>query len=277
MRTDKVQNQLVYSTVRILAGNDKPESIGTGFFVTEMPIVENVPLMITNNHVIKDFDRAEFMFCAKNSDGAPIDDKHVTINVTGLQNRVIHHPDSNVDLCGIVLEDVIQLASKEGKAPYYICIGTNFFITDEILDSLSAIENVIMIGYPEGLIDEANNKPVTRKGITATSINLDYGGRKEYMIDMAVFHGSSGSPVFVETTGLSQRKIENGIQIGVNTTYCFAGVVHAVPRRTVEGELKVVEAPTSKKVVSETELMTNLGFVIKAERVRELLKIAGKK
>ena len=62
--------------------------------------------------------------------------------------------------------------------------------------------------------------------------------------------------------------------LGVNIDYCFAGVVYAVPKKTVEGELKVVEAPTSKKIVSEAELMTNLGFVIKAERVNELINVA---
>lgn len=274
MKTNTVQDQLVYSTIRIIATDGKEVSIGTGFFVTDIPASENIPYLATNKHVVGVYDNAQFMFCKKDTEGKPIDDEHVTITVHNLQQRIIPHPDENVDLCFIALGDAISTAASQGKAPYFLSLGTDFFITEAALETMTAIENVIMIGYPEGLIDEKNNKPVVRKGITATSLNLDYAGKKEFMIDMAVFHGSSGSPVIVETTGLSQWDHENGIQIGVTTHYCFAGVVYGVPKLTVEGKLKVVEAPTSKKVISEAELMTNLGFVIKAERIRELLKIA---
>ena len=56
------------------------------------------------------------------------------------------------------------------------------------------------------LIDEVNNKPVVRKGITATDIRLDYNGRKEFLIDAACFHGSSGSPVFLRKMGPIKRR-----------------------------------------------------------------------
>ena len=275
MKTNTPQNQLVYSTIRIIATDEKKVSVGTGFFVKEMPASESTSsYLVTNKHVVDKYDIAQFMFCRMDAEGNPIDDEHVTISVNDLQQRIIPHPDEKVDLCLIVLQDVISFAMNQGKSPYFINIGTDYFINETILNDMTAIENVIMIGYPEGLIDEVNNKPVVRKGITATSLNLDYAGRKEFMIDIAVFHGSSGSPVIVETTGLSQKEYDKGIVMGVTTNYYFAGVLYGVPKFTVEGELKVVEVPTSKKVVSEVEIMTNLGFVIKAERVRELLKIA---
>lgn len=36
-----------------------------------------------------------------------------------------------------------------------------------------------------------------RRGITATNINFDYNGKKEFVIDAACFPGSSGFPVFI--------------------------------------------------------------------------------
>ena len=53
------------------------------------------------------------------------------------------------------------------------------------MSELSAIEEIIMIGYPVGIWDSANNMPIVRKGITATRPDIDYEGRKEFMIDAA--------------------------------------------------------------------------------------------
>ena len=74
-----------------------------------------------------------------------------------------------------------------------------------------------MIGYPIGLIDEYNNKPIVRKGITATTYNIDYNGKKEFLIDIACFPGSSGSPIFIRRDGLGIAKDSQGKQIiGLN-------------------------------------------------------------
>ena len=276
MIIETIQDQIIYSTLRIVATDGCETSIGTGFFVVDNQKFKEHPVLVTNKHVVGRYNRADFTFCGKSAEGKPIDSYHITISVLDLQERIIMHPDDEVDLCGILLEDVINNAINTGKEPFYICVGTDFFITGDILKGLTAIENVIMVGYPEGLIDIFNNKPVVRKGITATSYKLDYAGRKVFMIDMAVFHGSSGSPVFLETRGLSkQRKVRDknsfSVPLSLSTDYCFVGVVYGVPRKSVKGELKIVEAPTNKKLVSETELMTNLGFVIKAEKVKELI------
>ena len=39
--------------------------------------------------------------------------------------------------------------------------------------------------------------PILRRGTTATPIALNFEGRPEFLIDAAVYPGSSGSPVFV--------------------------------------------------------------------------------
>ncbi len=44
-----------------------------------------------------------------------------------------------------------------------------------------------MIGYPNGIWDEANNMPIIRRGITATHPNFNYNGKPEFMIDAACF------------------------------------------------------------------------------------------
>ena len=46
------------------------------------------------------------------------------------------------------------------------------------LESLDAIEEIVMIGYPNGLWDSVNNMPIARRGITATPVYLNYEGKK---------------------------------------------------------------------------------------------------
>lgn len=276
MNDDKIQNQLIYSTVRIKSYNNQGFAIGTGFFVMkeyDNDIVRVV--LVTNKHVVEKYDRAEIIVCEADDKGNPVDNKHVVINIPDLQAMCRFHPDADVDLCFLMIGDVNNYLKAIKSRAYFKCIGLDFFISDEEIKVLTAIENVVMIGYPLGLMDDANNKPVVRKGITATSIALDYNGKKEFMIDMACFPGSSGSPVFLEKAGLLQTPREDGkgSRVGVNYWYKLLGVVYAVPQMTVKGDIKAEEVPTTAKIYSESKGFINLAYVIKAERIKELFEV----
>ena len=106
----------------------------------------------------------------------------------------------------MVINDLIEQARANGIDAYFKAITTDFSISNFNIQELTPVEDIVMIGYPIGLIDEVNNKPVVRKGITATDIRLDYNGRKEFLIDAACFHGSSGSPVFLRKMGPIKRR-----------------------------------------------------------------------
>ena len=64
------------------------------------------------------------------------------------------------------------------------------------LEALDFAEEVLVIGYPNALWDEANNLPLFSKGIASTHPAKDFNGKPEFIIDAAAFPGSSGSPVF---------------------------------------------------------------------------------
>ena len=270
MKTDSIQNQLIYTTVRIVAKDGDLSSMGTGFFVQHDTEKGPEIFLATNEHVVGNYETAEFIFCAKNGNQEPDDTRHVVVTLSKLQTFCIKHP--NMDICLINMKVILEAAQAQGKQVFFMTIGKDFFITDKIVSDVSAIEDVIMIGYPEGLMDSRNNKPVVRKGITATSLSLDFEGRREFVIDAACFHGSSGSPVFLDRTGLYNKQSENGFEIGVKHTYCFIGMLRAVPARTVKGDIKIVDVPTGKKLISESELMTNLGYVIKSSCIEEMIE-----
>ena len=123
--------------------------------------------------------------------------------------------------------------------------------------SISAIEDVYMIGYPNGLWDNVNNKPIIRKGITATNFNFDYQGEKEFLIDMACFPGSSGSPIVLINTEaeIMTRKL------------MLLGVLYAGPQHIIEGTLELTH---NRKIKTTSNIPNNLGYVIKSERIIEL-------
>lgn len=112
-----------------------------------------------------------------------------------------------------------------------------------------------------------------RKGITATSLTFDYNGKKEFVIDMACFPGSSGLPVFLERDGFTREDSKNGIVFKTIHLYSFLGLLYAGPQTTANGEIKTVDIPTSTKDISETKLMMNLEYVIKSQRIMELINL----
>jgi hypothetical protein len=135
-------------------------------------------------------------------------------------------------------------------------------------ERLDAIENVVFVGYPNGMYDTKNLTPIMRTGITATHPALDYCGDKAFLIDASVFPGSSGSPVFIVNNGAYVNK---GSGIAMVTRALFLGVLSDVFVRQDEGEIKIENIPTRRRMVPVTEQMIDLGYVIKAERIEEAI------
>ena len=91
-----LSEKLTYSTVRLVCSNEKGElSLGTGFIMSLCQRDgKNVPVIITNYHVVKGCNTFEFEFCLRAEDGKP-DDLHVE-NIKLNNVGWIHHPNINV-------------------------------------------------------------------------------------------------------------------------------------------------------------------------------------
>lgn len=77
------------------------------------------------------------------------------------------------------------------------------------LGELSAIEDIIMIGYPDGIWDSINNQPIIRRGITATQPKNNFNGKQEFLIDAACsprFKWFPGYDYFGQGAMLIERK-----------------------------------------------------------------------
>ena len=270
MLRDEIADQLIYATTRITGINGINQWYGTGFFMidTKDDNSEKIAL-ITNKHVVKDAKSIIVHLVLTNADGSPDDKNHLDLCINDVQSICEYHPD-NIDVCLINVGEVLSSVISKGNSIYYKCISTKMIVSEEGFRSLTPIEDVIMIGYPNAIMDNVNYKPVVRSGITATDIKNDYNGKPEFMIDVACFPGSSGSPVFLHKQGLVQENTKNGITIAIKPSYAFLGILHAGPTISVDGKIVIKNIPTNTIPIAEMNTMMNLGYVIKASKVIEM-------
>ncbi|MEL7624769.1 MAG: serine protease [Clostridiales bacterium] len=258
---------ITYSTVLIRCEYKNGTSgTGTGFVMhlcQDISLKSYMPVVVTNKHVVNDSSKCIFDFCKADKLGNPLDRENFTL--TFEDNYWIQHPNPDVDLCCLPIAEAMNQLAEMNIELFYIPLTTNLIPGQTILNSLSAIEDIIMVGYPIGLSDTVNHKPVIRKGITASHIKYDYQGKKQFLIDCACFPGSSGSPVFILSEG-GVFKQNNELVYG--NRILFLGILFAGPQFTATGKINFTNLPVVPTPI--TNIPANLGFVIKSNEIFEL-------
>lgn len=265
---------LSYSTTKITSYYDNEDKTnygtgtGTGFFIDfNIDNTEGTcqPVIITNKHVVKNAKKISYSVCRRNTNNEPLDKERFTVDLVSF--KIINHPDNNVDLCAIPISEVQNQLKLNNIHTFNYKITTDIIISKDEVNKSSTMEDIIMIGYPNGLEDTYNNKPIIRRGITSTHMKFDYNGKKEFLIDMACFPGSSGSPIFFCND--STYTTPEGLFVGSRIK--LLGILYAGPQHTGTGDVIFENIPTNPKTIFN--IPNNLGLVIRAERIRELEKI----
>lgn len=264
--------QLTHSTVRIeVETSSGSKGTGTGFFYQFAETEgKHVPAIVTNKHVIEGAQRGRFHLTLADEHGNPVYSSHEIYSFEHFIQYWVPHPDPEVDLCAMPIAPLLIKAEQENKKIFLISLDKSLIPSSAELDDMTAMEDVTMVGYPNGIWDERHNMPVLRRGITATHPNLDWNGSPEFLIDAACFPGSSGSPVFLFNQGSYPTK-SGALAIG--TRIKLLGVLYAGPQHSVTGEIKIVKVPTLDKPISISSIPNNLGMVIKARKLTELEEI----
>ena len=262
-----VDELLIHTTVRIVANGDGFISTGTGFFY-QFPLGDKlVPTVITNKHVLEGAKTISLSFTTDNSE------KETFVhNLNVDEKTIIDHPNNNVDLCVILIGSFLNIF-RDKKFNIVFLSSNNIIGKQYIENNISNIEDITVVGYPDGIIDEYNNLPVVRRGITATSLKYDFNKRKEFLIDCAIYNGSSGSPVYIFNQG--SYAIKNKLYSG-NRIF-LVGIVYAVAQHSVDGNVMIKQAPTRNVLYSEMQIPNNLGVVIKAEKLLDFEPIIKEK
>lgn len=255
-----LSEQMMYNTVRI----ETNSGCGTGSFFNFQFGEQLVPTIITNKHVVNYNPNEEVRFALHLSDEEGNPAANILLNYN---TDWLFHPDK--DLCCCFVNPIFNYVySKFGRRVFFIANTEELLLDDSKKDSLSALEELVMVGYPIGLHDMRNNFPIFRKGYTAAHPVVDFNEDGIGLVDMTCLPGSSGSPIYILNEGSFRDKYGN-ISVG-QSRIMLLGYLYSGPFYNATGEVVVQNIPTAMpKVVTSTQVMANLGYYIKSD---ELLK-----
>lgn len=270
---DRLGRNLLFTTALIRVTGPYGSGSGTGFFYDASVgsrANESIPVLVTNRHVVEHASSGDFQMIREGQPGQPQLGSAVKIAFTAEDWTL--HPDPEIDVAVVAIGGVLNDLRERDQAVFMRQITHQLLPTPDVIDDLDVMEPVVFVGYPSGLHDTKNLTPIIRRGTTATPVQLDHGGKPEFLIDASVFPGSSGSPVFLVQEG-SYREGDHYVLSG-GLRVLFLGIVAAVHKRTVSGQLIVA---TSLNV--EVDELIDLGVVYKwsaiDEAVTHLLELRG--
>lgn len=243
MNINDIATQLLYTTVPIWVEHiNGSKSSATSFIINKQTKLGTIPFLVTNKHVVQ-YAKNIIIRMARTEEGLPCkESKGINIGLTIDDFRSY----DNFDIAAIPLGHIINTLNSQGTSLFYKGLAEDIFLNKEKASTLSAIENIIFIGYPSGLYDSENLCPIIRQGITASPIWNNFQNQPKFIIDAGVFPGSSGSPVFI----FNQGTYSSGNNIVVGSRLILLGIL----TETIQ-----------KKETETFNVYLNLGNVIKCE------------
>lgn len=274
MRVQTLSEQLFFVTCMIECRVQDDGWTGTGF-VYDVKTSDGVAyFLVTNKHVLSHVSGSpvdvtvRFPMSQLDSDGNARLGNATETRIEGISEGMwIGHPNPAVDVAVMPLSAVFEDMIANERAPLFRSVDATLSVERVAPEGLDALEDVVFVGYPNGIYDRANFLPVMRRGTTATPPEVDYNGLPAFLIDAAVFGGSSGSPVFILSKGVTTTR-EGGVSIGA-PTLMFVGVVAAVHLVRQLGE--IAEMPAKFMAVSDVPM--GLGIVYKASAVEDVVEM----
>jgi hypothetical protein len=186
---------LIQATVQVEQPlGDGTRTVGTGFLISD-PTPDGKPrtVLVTANHVFRKMPGAVATvgFRTENADGSwrytP-----ATLKIRdGDKELWIHHPDRDVAV--ITIEAPVAFAKA--------AIPEDWLAKDDTFAkySVSPGDEMLALGFPEGLSANAAGFPILRSGRVASFPLAPSTAFPTFLLDFAVFPGNSGGPVYVNT------------------------------------------------------------------------------
>jgi hypothetical protein len=263
-----MSRSLLHSTVRLEVVKPNELATGTGFLYTfqnETNDIFSIPVIVTCWHVVDGGVAGRFFISQPSTNASWPETNRIGIGIPYFQNAWIRHPDTNVDLAIMPIAPMLHALQNTGNKIDIAPLNSRLIPSEEEVRGYGVFQEVKFIGYPIGIWDEKNNLPVIRRGMTATDPVVDYNGKSEFLIDAAVFPGSSGSPVIIAEEG---PHIQGIAMIG-GSTLRFMGIVSECAYYTSDGKVEIVAIPSTFDMKVHTGIPANLGVVIKANRLND--------
>jgi hypothetical protein len=162
---------------------------------------------------------------------------------------------------------IVFEARKKNIEVYFSTCGEDLLATQSDLDDMQTVNDVLMVGYPNGLYDETHYLPLIRKGITSSHPAIDFDGKSIGVVDIGCFEGSSGSPIYTYP-GISQYKKSTGDVIGQSNAKLI-GVLFGGAIADIDGKV-TAKKPVITASKATIEMWLNLGYYIKSREISAL-------
>lgn len=222
----KLENFL-YSTVRISSyKNNGQISTGTGFFY-KLESNPDKPVLICNKHLMNNAASSSISFHIADNNGNVTTEEYI-LTVENINNICAFHTDEANDICIINIFSIFPHFKERNIKLYYSCITDKMIPTKEAIHNIALGSEVYLLGYPDDLYDKYNKLPILRKGVIATPYHLSYNGTNTFLIDAAIYNGSSGSPILcISNNNIFLLGIQKAMYlhaIGVNSEFITANI-----------------------------------------------------
>ena len=256
--------ELAFTTTQItVLRKDHATLRGTGFFVNIKVNDSTELILVTNRHVIENSLKTSLVISLRNGKDVNMG-KTQTIDILGA--KWICHPDSNIDLCCyLATEFKMIVEGKDGVEWFVTPFERDQIATKEEMREYAPTDEVYMVGYPDGFRDRKNNQPFFRRGIMAGIPYLDHNGEQVFAVDMPVYPGSSGSPVFGIRRGITAEDDRVLFTPQHDGRVKLLGVMAKTYLHAANGEIAI--SPVGTMVTSTTVIPNNLGLAIKAYKI----------
>lgn len=249
MNINDLATQLLYTTAPIwIEHTNGGTSSATSFIVNKQTASGIFPFLVTNKHVVQEAKRI-IIRMAKMENNLPSKNAN-GINIELNTSDFSFH--QTIDMAVMPFGHILNSLITNNTPVFYKGLAEDIFLDQTKANALSAIEDIIFIGYPSGLYDDKNLCPIIRRGITATPIWNNFLDEPKFLIDASVFPGSSGSPVFI----LNQGTYSTGNNIIVGSRLIFLGILSDTLKRNE---------------TDATKAYLNLGQVVKSEMLADFL------
>jgi hypothetical protein len=269
----KMQNSelLINSTVKIESigesyVNNQPRqylTTGTAFFYTYKIGNFFIPVLVTNLHSVKNSVISKILFTENDTLTNPTVRKTIEYINNNFQNRWIPHPE--YDLAILPFNPILEAVKKDQhKDILFVAFDESVIPVDSVIRSLSAIEQLLMIGYPKGYGDSFNNYPIVRRGTTATPLFSNFNNKNEFLLDIPIYSGSSGSPVILSSEGGYSNN--GSFVVGGNRTLLTGIATQSVDLRNpsaastlgLENSLNIAVVIKASSLLDFKPILTNL-------------------
>lgn len=257
----------LFSTVRVETSGFPGAGVVTAFVVACRHEERRALFLVTCRRSVNGAPRGRLLFTE--GDGTrPLMGQTVVLELPEFHRLWHGHPRPEVDIAVTPLGPLLHQLEEAGRKVYHTAIDDEMVPLPDQPNEVNAIEDVLVLGYPNGLRDPGSPLPIVQSGITATPFHCDYAGGPRFLVNVPALPGSAGSPVLSSHRGALQTAAGPAV---VTRSYLL-GVMAELAVQDEQGRIALMPIPAApvQGVVSAPRL--SMGLATRSPLILEAVR-----